>query len=471
MTVSREEPAVSAGDAGPDSFAILYLAVIGRDDAGLRSALTATDAAITTATGPTQAVEALKSARFDAAVVDLAAGVAGVAVIRMLRAHSSALPILAVMDPAVPTVSAEAMQAGATDVLPWPCAANDFIALLFNTRDRQARSVTTASMPEQGDLFIYSASMQPVAAALSLASERRHSVLVTGQPGAGREYIARVIHARDADAANRPFIRVDCSASAADLERQMFGTTERGSQADVHRLERAANGSALLRAQSGTLLLVNLEEAAARVQARLARVLRDGEVQSSALDALVTLDVRIIGSAGNDIDGAVSDGRLRRDLVDRLAAVRIDLPALHRRREDIPMMAAHFLKTATAEDAAGPRFFSRAALALLAALPWRGNARELRDVVTHAAKSTTSPVVQLEDVLAHVSFDGGSATPTGGTLRQARAQFEREWISATLARHHGRVGEAAKSLGIQRTNLYRKVRQLNVPRSLMSGRK
>jgi DNA-binding NtrC family response regulator len=149
------------------------------------------------------------------------------------------------------------------------------------------------------------------------------------------------------------------------------------------------------------------------------------------------------------------------------------VPPLRSRREDVPLLAAYFLRRACEAEGGGPRRFSRAALTLLAVLPWRGNAKELQDVVTATVRSTRHPVIQLEDVLEHARLDDAASAPAaaGLTLRDARARFERECISATLARHHGRVGDAARELGIQRTNLYRKVRQLNVSRALLSHRK
>jgi DNA-binding NtrC family response regulator len=115
---------------------------------------------------------------------------------------------------------------------------------------------------------------------------------------------------------------------------------------------------------------------------------------------------------------------------------------------------------------------SRSALALLAALPWLGNGRELVALVDGLVRSVGRRVIQLEDVLAHAALDGFSARlDVGGSLREAKARFERECITAMLRRHHGRVGDAAKALGIQRTNLYRKVRQLNVSRALLSARR
>src|SRR5262249_3780776 len=139
------------------------------------------------------------------------------------------------------------------------------------------------------------------------------------------------------------------------------------------------------------------------------------------------------------------------------------------RREDIPVLAVHLLSELRQALGAPPQRFSRAALALLAALPWPGNAAELRALVETLVRSVDHPVIQIDDVLAFVRLDGVSPRiDVSGTLRDAKARFERDWISAVLMKHQGRVEDAARALGIQRTNLYRKVRQLKVARTLLA---
>ncbi len=146
--------------------------------------------------------------------------------------------------------------------------------------------------------------------------------------------------------------------------------------------------------------------------------------------------------------------------------------ALRRRREDIPLLAVHFLRDLCERHKIPVKSFSRSALTLLAALPWQGNSGELLALLETLVRSVRRSVIQLDDLLEHASLDGIAARiDSGVTLRDAKARFERECITAVLMRHHGRVGEAAKALGIQRTNLYRKVRQLNVARTLLSARK
>jgi DNA-binding NtrC family response regulator len=314
-----------------------------------------------------------------------------------------------------------------------------------------------------------SAAMRGVRDLVRCAGASRHPVLIVGEPGSGRARLARAIH--DELQPSRPFVLVDAGAAAGDLEHHVFGTTSRRSRpADAPEVIGA--GNVLERAAGGTLVLSRVVEMPARAQARLGRILRDGEAQREVDGEMLDLDVRMIATDEPSIDAALADGRLRRDLYERLAHFRIDVPPYRARREDLPQL---ILQAARAHgDALGtpPKHFTRAALSLLSALPWRGNGDEVASLVGTLTRAVAGPVIDLDDVLAQAPLDGGAAPLTPGqTLRDARARFERDCISAVLQRHQGRIGDAARALGIQRTNLYRKVRQLNVARSLLPGRK
>jgi DNA-binding NtrC family response regulator len=306
--------------------------------------------------------------------------------------------------------------------------------------------------------------------AVAVAAEGRGGVLICGEPSTGREAVARAIHTRSGNDA-AAFVCVECrSASPDELETALFGVpAERLTSGGQRRtVERIARPSAVFQARSGTLFLKNLAEAPARTQAKLARLLRDGEAALPEKRSIVDLDIRLIAALDPHPEASLADGRFRGDLYDRLRQVRIDMPPLRRRRQDIPLLAARFLRElAGRERSTAPRF-TRSSMALLSALPWPGNGRELRAVVETLVRLADKPVIELDDVLGHVRLSG-SATPLDpeGTLREARMRFEREWISAMLLKHKGRVGDAARALGIQRTNLYRKVRQLKVARALL----
>ena len=221
--------------------------------------------------------------------------------------------------------------------------------------------------------------------------------------------------------------------------------------------------SLLNQAVGGTLFLAHLTEMPARVQARLARVLRDGEVCIAESRRTVATKIRLIASSDSSWDAAVADGQIRSDLGKRCSATRINVPPLRERRQDIPELAAMFLDEVRAARGLQPKTLEPAAMALLCAFPWRGNARELRALLDTLVQRADGPTMRLEDVLSAVHLDGSAKSFLGaGTLREAKERFERDYISAVLERHKGRVGEAANALGIQRPNLYRKMRALRL---------
>lgn len=307
-----------------------------------------------------------------------------------------------------------------------------------------------------------SPAMRYVMQEIARAAERSVHVLLSGERGTGRQTLARAIHARSRHSQG-PFVAIDCSkCSAPDLEAQLFATTGNLS-VERRSLERVRRTARLFQSKGGTLFLQNMVDLPARLQTRLMRVLRDGEVVIMDEGTRVELDHRVITAGDASFDAAVQDGRMLPDLYKRLSGMRVDVPALRDRREDIPELAAHLMNLLCARAKVPAKQLSDPAKSILAALPWRGNGEELRRLLEVLIMRASSPAISLDDVLANVRLDGQATWfAVGGSLREARARFETEYITAVVAHHHGRIPEAAKSLGIQRSNLYRKMRRLNV---------
>jgi DNA-binding NtrC family response regulator len=297
-------------------------------------------------------------------------------------------------------------------------------------------------------------------------------VLLLAPRGTDVESVARDLHQR----AGRPsdvFDRVDCAAAdPARLERQLFGAAPPVIPID---LEWAAKSSVIAAACGGTVFLKDVTDLPASLQARVARVARDGEVRIDGEP--VTTHIRWMASAaagsGNGAPGIDSDvqaGRFRSDLHRRLAASRIDLPPLCDRAEDVPLLSLRLLDDWCAAGGRGPRAFTQPALALLSALTWPGNLAELQLVIERAAGDAAHDAIQIEDVLAALNLDtlerlekAPARFVPSGSLRAARLRFERDYIAGVLQHHGWRMAEAARALGIQRPNLYRKARQLGIP--------
>jgi two-component system, NtrC family, nitrogen regulation response regulator NtrX len=301
-------------------------------------------------------------------------------------------------------------------------------------------------------------------AQLEHAATDDRGALVVAERGLDTEAVARAVHQRSARQPH-PFVVLPCAGSPQEVERGLFGVPARRRSDE---LEALSGASALARAHTGILFLDEVTELPASAQRRLARVMRDGEVlrdrsaratrgsEFSRPLGRLALDVRVIAATSDSLASAADEGRLVDELIRRLPLV-IDVPALRQRREDVSEIAARIL----AERAPG-RQFTPAALTVLAALPWRRNVTELRALIDRLAASASGPTILQEEVLAEVQLDRPPLRPASN-LREARRQFERDHIAAVLREYGWQMREAARALGIERANLYRKARQLGIP--------
>jgi sigma-54 dependent transcriptional regulator, acetoin dehydrogenase operon transcriptional activator AcoR len=294
-------------------------------------------------------------------------------------------------------------------------------------------------------------------AALARAVDLAHPILLEAEPGCRPVDIAAALHAGSRPDAPFVDVRVDAPGEPGAMHR-LFGSP--GSPGDAD-LEHLGAGAALVEAGAGTVFIDGLDDLPAAVQRRLARVLRDGEVTVEGVQGAVALACRLIASTAGAVEERTADGRLRGDLLRRFQHAVVPIPPLRQRPGDFAAILEQLL-----EDLGhGDRRFTQAAVTVLAAVPWTRNVDELADTVA-GILATAGPVVQQEDILARLPMENAFARfDTSTSLREARRRFEREYIAAVLERHHWRMSEAARVLGIERANLYRKARQLGISRA------
>ena len=284
-------------------------------------------------------------------------------------------------------------------------------------------------------------------------------VLITAEPGSAVDSLARELHARSPRAA-AAYVTVECAGrEAGGIDRILFGDAPTNGASD---LESVSKDSSVARARGGVMFLQDVVELPAGAQARLARIARDGEVRIDGV--IVETGFRLVAGAPASIDADVDAHRFRADLYRRLSAVRIDLPPLRDRLEDVPVIATRLLGEACATRGVAPRAFTQAALALIGALTWPGNLGELRDAIDRVVVDSRDEVVHVEHLLPALRLQrGAEAFRPSGSLREARSRFERDYIASVLQHHGWHMANAAQTLGIQRPNLYRKARQLGIP--------
>ncbi|HYM24292.1 MAG TPA: sigma 54-interacting transcriptional regulator, partial [Vicinamibacterales bacterium] len=341
-------------------------------------------------------------------LLDLSRGAGALQVAREIRSERASTLMFAVVDARRPDLTTEAVLAGVADVFARPLGGRR----VANAIDRELayESRRSASMMMSGgngashddDLYSHSVAMRDVMTVIGRAAGMRAGVLIRGEEGTGRQIVARAIHAQQVvnGAGKGGFVAVNCAAhDAEELDLELFGSPGRAagngngsrSERDASRsereplgergLERVSRGSRLFESLGGTLYLQNVADAPTRVQARLARLLRDREAVLAETGDALNFDVRPMAGVDGGFDSAVQEGRVREDLYRRISVIRIDMPPLRNRREDIPALANYFLREICAALRVPPKTLSRPALSLIAALPWRGNAVELRTLL------------------------------------------------------------------------------------------
>jgi DNA-binding NtrC family response regulator len=435
-----------------------------------------------------EALDLLKRRPFDIALVDLyMSQVDGLALMRAALATSpETIVIVMTGNPSIES-NLEALRQGAWDYLPKPFSAQHLQITLGRathtvlvgqeTREQQA---DLKRQPAGGDKVTLLGTSAAFRKAIELARKvapTDASVFITGESGSGKELIAQFIH-QHSRRSSRPFVAVNCAALPEPLlESEMFGHRKgafTGAVRDKPGLLETANG--------GTLLLDELAEMSKPIQAKLLRVIQDGVVRrvgSETTDAVV--NVRFIAATNGDPEAAVAAGVMREDLYYRLRVVPIHVPPLRERPEDIPQLAEYFLSTYWVRHRIkGSPFptLSDAAIRSLCSHVWRGNVRELQNIIEHAAVLVEPGTeIRPEDLQlageTHAAQESGPASLISTLLEESYhvarerviGQFERQYLTWLVTRAGGNMSKAARIAGVDRTTLYRLMERHGLQRS------
>ena len=291
------------------------------------------------------------------------------------------------------------------------------------------------------------------------------SVLVTGENGTGKELAARSIHyyslRRD-----RPFIAINCAAIPEELiESELFGHEKGAFTGAV-----AQKKGKFDLADNGTLFLDEIGDMSLRTQAKILRIIQERCFERVGGTKLVTVDVRIVAATNKKLDEEISQGRFREDLYYRLNVVPFQVPALRERREDIPLLVQHFVSQFYRREGHDPKTFSSEALALLAGYDWPGNVRELKNIVERILIMTPGRTITAVDVpelrgapaVADLFEQRSEGFAVIGTLREAREEFEREFIIQKLEENDWNISRTAEVIELERSNLHRKIKSYGI---------
>jgi DNA-binding NtrC family response regulator len=368
----------------------------------------------------------------------------------------------------------EAMRCGASDYLTKPFAMDELSTVLDRAAQCHMTDTATRQLRERlrlseglGAMIGRSPEMEKIYRILSKVAQSTHPVLILGESGTGKELVARTIHAYGPNA-QKPFLPVDCGSLVPTLiESELFGYVK-GAFTGANR----SKDGLLISAEGGTVFLDEIGELSLDLQAKLLRALQEKEVRPVGASHRVPIKARIVAATNRDLAAMVEKGTFRKDLFYRINVVNLRLPSLRDRREDIPLLAAHFLDRISREH--GRKFtLSDEALRIMMRHDWPGNVRELENSVERACALSSGPVLYLGDLptqLQQQGLEARSAAASGGEEARedgapevkALAELEREAILGAIRTLNGDKLQAAKLLGIGKTTLYRKLKEYGI---------
>jgi DNA-binding NtrC family response regulator len=425
---------------------------------------------ITATANGNEALARLRAEPFDVILTDLKMpDVNGMEILRAAReAHGDPRVILITAFGTIET-AIEAMREGAFDYVTKPFRLEEISLLVRKAlEDRQLREENRRLRQELAgryrlhNLLGVSPAMQAVFDLIRQASPGDSNVLLIGESGTGKELVARALH-YNSSRAERPFMPVNCAAIPAGLlESELFGHTKGAFTGAV-----TARRGLLREAEGGTLFLDEVGDMAPELQAKLLRVIEDRVVRPVGSDEMAPVDLRLVAATNKDLRSKIQEGMFREDLYYRLAVIPIHIPPLRERREDIPILAEHFLRRAVTASGKEIRGFTSEAMAVLLRHPWPGNVRELENVIERAVTLAPGELVTPDTLLLDMS-----AAPTPSALlaqaasRPTLDELTADYVTLVLREVGGDKAKAAEILGVSKRTLYRWEQQLSASDTL-----
>ena len=406
-------------------------------------------------------------------------GQSGIELLQEVKEKHPAVPVIVMTAYSDLESAVAAFQGGAYEYLPKPFDVDQAVELIRRALDESQREQAALEpVGEVPEILGQAPAMQEVFRAIGRLSQSAATVLITGESGTGKELVARALH-RHSTRAARPFVAINTAAMPKDLlESELFGH-ERGAFTGAQALRRGR----FEQAEGGTLFLDEIGDMPAELQTRLLRVLSDGTFYRVGGHQQLKANVRVIAATHQDLDAHVREGGFREDLYHRLNVIRVRIPSLRERREDIALLARHFLAHSAKELSVEPKRLSDEVLAHISRMDFPGNVRQLENLCHWLTVMAPGQAIGIADLPAEFRSEPAttSQAPASdwvaaleqeverrlargetGVLDQLSRQFERSLISKALARTGGRRIEAANLLGMGRNTITRKIQELGI---------
>ncbi|HWD23546.1 MAG TPA: nitrogen regulation protein NR(I) [Burkholderiales bacterium] len=422
------------------------------------------------------ALEALSGSSPEVLVSDIRMpGLSGLELLNAVKQRHPAVPVIVMTAYSDLDSAVAAFHGGAYEYLPKPFDVDQAVELIRRALEESRREAEAAEpVRDTPEIIGKAPAMQEVFRAIGRLSQSNATVLITGESGTGKELVARALH-RHSARASRPFIAINSAAMPKDLlESELFGH-ERGSFTGAQQQRRGR----FEQAEGGTLFLDEIGDMPAELQTRLLRVLSDGSFYRVGGHQQMKANVRVIAATHQALEQRVREGSFREDLYHRLNVIRLRLPNLRERAEDVPLLARHFLATSAKQLGVEPKRLSESALAHLSRLEFPGNVRQLENLCHWITVMAPGQVVEVGDLPAEFRGQAAVSAPDWVAALESEAlrrlargetaildvlgrQFERALITKALAHTGGRRIEAANLLGMGRNTITRKIQELGI---------
>jgi DNA-binding NtrC family response regulator len=412
-----------------------------------------------------RALQLVKSQPFDLILSDVVMPEKdGLSLLEDLKNLELPAPVIMISGQAHIEMAVRATRLGAVDFLEKPLSTEKLLLTVENAlrlRRLQEENQQLRGRLGKHEIVWSGEAMRGVMAQIERVAASETRVCILGETGTGKELAARTLHERSPRRPG-PFITLNCAAVPAELiESELFGH-EKGAFTGAG----ARHVGKFEEAQHGTLFLDEIGDMPLPMQAKLLRVLEEGEIERVGGDHPIAVDVRIIVATHRNLEELAREGKFRQDLYHRVYVFPLFLPPLRERQEDIPALVEHFATQVAAQNGWKPMAFAPEAIDELRRYPWPGNVRELRNVVERLLLLATGELVEVATVRSALPRQAvaamGSATAAFGTLASRVEAFERETIIAELRHHQNHITQTAHALGLERSYLYKKCQQLGI---------
>ena len=410
-----------------------------------------------------KALELARSQQFDLILSDVVMpGKDGISLLEDLKSQEIATPIVMMSGQAHIEMAVRATKLGALDFLEKPISTDKLLLTVENALKLQRLETENRQLRQRlgkHELVWKGEAMRKVMAQVERVAASETRICILGETGTGKELVARTLHEKSARSSG-PFITLNCAAVPSELiESELFGH-EKGSFTGAA----TRHVGKFEQANWGTIFLDEIGDMPLAMQAKLLRVLEEGEVERIGGGAPISVDVRVVVATHRNLEALLRDGKFRQDLFHRVYVFPLLLPPLRERKEDIPILVERFASQICAQNGWKAIPFTAETIQELEAHVWPGNVRELRNVVERLILLASDGQITLETVRAALPHASDMpSTPAGsGPLADRVQDFEREVILAELKRSNNHVTNAAKALGLERSHLYKKAEQLGI---------